>query len=222
MWRRATSSVAIAAWLIVAGIAQAQDANPTNVDTLLEAARGVSPQSAFLVADNIPPGRSTAELRAAVEVAIQRSRTLREDDRTAVDELLALHRELRKHATISIQDRTVLLRQVNQRLTAISQQLSTAARATPQTALPGGQRHILGQQLPPFGQPAAGQNPPGTPPTAAQELIDVIQDTIAPTTWDLRGGQGVIRFWGPGNALIIRQSSDVHQQLAQLIEDLNP
>ncbi|HEX4150193.1 MAG TPA: hypothetical protein VHY20_14450 [Pirellulales bacterium] len=69
---------------------------------------------------------------------------------------------------------------------------------------------------------------PGQPPGAAtqppidhgQELLELIQATIVPTTWDVQGGNGVVRYWAPGHALIIRQTGDVHEQLGRLLMDM--
>jgi hypothetical protein len=50
--------------------------------------------------------------------------------------------------------------------------------------------------------------------------LELIQDTIAPTTWDVHGGHGVVRYWAPGHALIIRQTGDVHEQLGRLLMEM--
>lgn len=79
-------------------------------------------------------------------------------------------------------------------------------------------RGVLAQQAP----PAAAAQPANPQPPAdhSRELVEVIQDTISPETWDTRGGLGVIRYWAPGQALIVRQTGEVHEQLGQLLNDL--
>lgn len=54
----------------------------------------------------------------------------------------------------------------------------------------------------------------------AQELIELIQNTIAPHTWDVNGGHGVIRYFAPGQVLVIRQSGGVHGQVGDAIQNL--
>jgi hypothetical protein len=51
-----------------------------------------------------------------------------------------------------------------------------------------------------------------------EELIEAIISTVAPDTWDARGGIGSIAPLA--NMLIVRQTSDIHQQLAQLLDEL--
>jgi hypothetical protein len=54
----------------------------------------------------------------------------------------------------------------------------------------------------------------------AQELVDLIQTTIAPHTWDVNGGHGVIRYFAPAQVLVIRQSGGVHGQVGQALQNL--
>jgi hypothetical protein len=51
----------------------------------------------------------------------------------------------------------------------------------------------------------------------SDELIELIQDSIAPDTWDVRGGQGSIRYYRPNPALIIRQTSEVHGNVGDVL-----
>jgi hypothetical protein len=52
------------------------------------------------------------------------------------------------------------------------------------------------------------------------QLVDLIQQTIAPQSWDVNGGLGTAYYWRPGRALVIRQTGGVHDQLADLLEQL--
>jgi hypothetical protein len=47
----------------------------------------------------------------------------------------------------------------------------------------------------------------------ARELIDLIQSTIAPESWDVAGGRGTIRYYSRNPALVIRQTAEVHEQI---------
>jgi general secretion pathway protein D len=67
----------------------------------------------------------------------------------------------------------------------------------------------------PFGPPSVGggiQN--------FQPLIELIQGTVAPETWDLLGGQGAIRPFETNLSLVISQTQEVHDQIADLLEQL--
>lgn len=54
-----------------------------------------------------------------------------------------------------------------------------------------------------------------------EQLVDLIQKTIAPATWDVLGGPGSIYYWRSGHSLIIRQTDEVHGDIVNLIEQLN-
>jgi uncharacterized membrane protein YgcG len=54
----------------------------------------------------------------------------------------------------------------------------------------------------------------------SDELIELIQDVIAPESWDVRGGPGSARYYRPNPALIIRQTSEVHGDVSGTIEKL--
>ena len=180
-----------------------------SLDQLLESAVTVAPQSAS--AATLPPlARSADELREAVSKLLATKDNTASVDAASVSELVKLHRELKNDAAMPAHERVHWQRRVTDRLTAMRQEL--------QRRLPSGRQNILAQVPGNIFQP--GQTGGGTATDPAEELIDIIQETIAPATWDIRGGQGVIRFWGPGSALIIRQSGDAHQALAQLIDDL--
>jgi hypothetical protein len=68
----------------------------------------------------------------------------------------------------------------------------------------------------------AGQNPlPAAPPVDyGQDLVELIEATIAPSSWDTNGGAGTIRYFGPLRVLVVRQTSEVHGQLGDLLPQL--
>ncbi|HUT10711.1 MAG TPA: hypothetical protein VMY42_09455 [Thermoguttaceae bacterium] len=53
-----------------------------------------------------------------------------------------------------------------------------------------------------------------------QELVELIQQTIAPTTWDVNGGTGTIYYWRPGRAIVVRQQEEIHRQIGDVIQQL--
>lgn len=79
---------------------------------------------------------------------------------------------------------------------------------------------ILGQQLPNMNPLFGQQNGRGIatgPIDHSQQLIDVIQRCLAPNTWDVNGGQGVVHYYAPSKALVVRQTSEMHEQLQRVI-----
>jgi type II secretory pathway component GspD/PulD (secretin) len=61
------------------------------------------------------------------------------------------------------------------------------------------------------------ENPKGT---LQEELIRLIMSTIAPTTWRDVGGQGTIEYYPLGMALVIAQTPDIQEQVADLLAAL--
>jgi len=88
---------------------------------------------------------------------------------------------------------------------------------------------MMGQPGPGRGgmMPGGGMGGPGMPGAAnaqpddyGQDLVDLIQRTIAPGTWDVNGGAGSAYYWHPGRAMIIMQTGEVHDQIADLLLQL--
>jgi len=67
----------------------------------------------------------------------------------------------------------------------------------------------------PFGPPAVGGGQANFGP-----LIDLIQGTVAADTWDAVGGQGAIRQFDTNLSLVVSQTQEVHDQIADLLEQL--
>lgn len=82
---------------------------------------------------------------------------------------------------------------------------------------------ILAQQMPNvnplFGQ-QGGRGIATRPVDNSQQLMDVITSCIAPTTWDVNGGQGAARYYAPSQALVVRQTSEIHEQLLRILPKL--
>jgi len=72
----------------------------------------------------------------------------------------------------------------------------------------------------PGAQGLAGQQGAGTAVASddnGEMLVDLIQKTIAPNSWDVNGGPGVIYYWHPGRALVISQTNDVHDLIGGVL-----
>lgn len=53
----------------------------------------------------------------------------------------------------------------------------------------------------------------------AQQLIDVITQTIEPHTWQENGGRGSIRYFAPLHVLVVRNTARVHEQIGGALGD---
>lgn len=73
-----------------------------------------------------------------------------------------------------------------------------------------------------FGNVAGGATSGGNAAAreSAQQLMDVITGSIQPESWEDHGGTGVIRYFALGHALVITATSDVHNGVGNLIEQL--
>ena len=54
----------------------------------------------------------------------------------------------------------------------------------------------------------------------AQQLIELIQRTIRPNSWDVHGGQGSMFYFRPLMALVVRATSEVHGDVGGLLRAL--
>jgi hypothetical protein len=61
---------------------------------------------------------------------------------------------------------------------------------------------------------------PTAPPDYGQDLVELIEATIAPGSWDSQGGPGSIRYYSPLRVIVVRQTSEVHEQLGDLLPQL--
>ncbi|TWU54611.1 Bacterial type II and III secretion system protein [Rubripirellula tenax] len=88
--------------------------------------------------------------------------------------------------------------------------------------------NVLGQYSPMGAQGSFGMgNPPGGGGGAGgasfanfDSLIELIQTTVVPDTWDLLGGPSTMREYAQNLSLVISTTSDVHDQIADLLESL--
>ena len=68
----------------------------------------------------------------------------------------------------------------------------------------------------PFGPPSIG----GGGQTNFGPLIELIQSTVAQETWDTTGGPGAIRPFQTNLSLVVSQTQEVHEEIANLLEQL--
>lgn len=53
-----------------------------------------------------------------------------------------------------------------------------------------------------------------------QALVDLIEATIAPESWDVNGGPGTIKYWPAWHVLVVRQTDEVHEQLGGVVHGM--
>jgi hypothetical protein len=70
-------------------------------------------------------------------------------------------------------------------------------------------------ELPDAADPA-GQGGAALPDTGWQ-LVELIQRVVAPDFWDRQGGPGAIRYFAMRRVLVVRATSDVHEQVRDLL-----
>lgn len=137
---------------------------------------------------------------------------------------IVLHRRLQADDTLPAADRARFLRTLAGRLSRW--RAAMADRGVP--GLPAASRPnmnagpgVLAQVAPVgAGQPPAAGMPGQVLLDNSRELIELIEATIAPQTWDTVGGNGAVRYWSPGHALVVRQTGDVHEQITRLLWQL--
>lgn len=83
---------------------------------------------------------------------------------------------------------------------------------------------VLRQVNQAVGRPANPQgvagNAQGLPLDYGPQLVELIQRTISPNSWDVNGGASTIQYWRPGMALVVRAPGDVHDELSPLLLQL--
>lgn len=194
-----------------------------------------------------PLPTSKASLEASVRQSLRRwAGVTDERAHLAAGELLELYWKLRADRSLVPSTRTQLQMKVRWRLVRLAEQISrhharqarsaSGLGAKPTMSVPGatrlsqGRPTWLGQAGPggwgpgyrQQGQPAAALGPAGNVgvPDYGPALVDLIQRTIAPDSWDIRGGAGSIYYWRPGRALVVRQTTEVHEAVEDALGQL--
>ena len=138
------------------------------------------------------------DYRATMVATAERSKASPQD---AVPRLVSLYLQLEDQPDLSSAERSRMRRSVEGRLVKQLEHLVRNKR----------QRDRASRS------PLEGGGPNAA---AAQQLIDLIVNTIAPDSWRQNGGLGSISFYPNNPALVIRQSQHVHEQVAELLQAL--
>ncbi len=181
--------------------------------------------------------RTGRKLLAAVRESLARLVDPKNEQlEAAVEELLYVYQELREDSEMAGSQREYYSKKVAYRLEQLSLELKKRiarnkrlGKSKPPERVRGHGEvaENLGQQAAPAG--GAPMTPNGSGMVGrrrapnddyGQQLVDLIQKTIAPSTWDVHGGLGVIYYWRPGRALVVRQTGEVHEQMGDALDQL--
>ena len=182
----------------------------------------------------VKPSRTGRELAAATHDALARwAKVTDQQLGLAAAEFIGLYRELQADTKLARSQSQPLLAKLRGRLLAIQHRTEKRVavakrlakqRSRPQSVQPAAEQHAPLAQQGGFGQGFGGQGR-GWQGFGGQDngeqLIELIQQTIAPATWDINGGAGAIYYWRPGHALVIRNRAEVHERVGGLLEQMN-
>ena len=186
------------------------------------------------------PLRTGPELRDAVRAALRRwARPSDKEADLAAREFLVLFGELQQDNRLAMSQREELRNKIRGRLLNLAQQINKrvaiqrrlARSKQPESVDAAGKNDVLAQ----WG--GAGRGGMGGPMMGGgmmgggfgagpvnddhgQEQVELIQQTIAPTTWDVNGGPGSIYYWRPGRAIVVRQMGEVHGQIGDVLQQM--
>lgn len=59
-----------------------------------------------------------------------------------------------------------------------------------------------------------------TQPDYGKDLVELIERTISPDTWDVNGGPGSIVYYQPLHVIVVRQTGEIHEQLGGVLGQL--
>ncbi len=184
--------------------------------------------------------RTGRELSEAAHAAMRHwAKATDQEADTAAQELLGIYREIQQDTRMARSQRETLRLTVRARLDQLSTQISKriakggtrlrVAAAKPTAAV----KSVAADTSQPraavlagVGVPAAGAAGGGAAGQNAnadngQQLVDLIQNTISPKSWDVNGGACSIYYWQQQHAIVVRATGDVHGQISDTIEQLN-
>jgi hypothetical protein len=182
--------------------------------------------------ETVPLDKQVISLLQRTAKALE-SRSIEPDEEADFRALAAAMELLKADRTILAGERVRLEGLVRIRLRhaadTLTRQEAREAKSKPVARLPDAPPlTILAQQLPGGGGQGPGQafaggigtQQPVDTEKQAEKLIDLIQSIISPNSWDVNGGQGVIRYWSLGHGLVIRNTHAEHDKVGDVLEQL--
>ena len=156
-------------------------------------------------------GRDRDELRAAYRSVMRKSAARAKPvPADVVPPLVALYKELRVVRGMSYAEKSRLRHGVESRL---EQQLDKLLRERVRHQRQSRRADYLARKQDRKGRPTRSLAGGGSAAARAQELIDLIQTVIQPDSWEINGGNGRIYYFSLLQALVVRQTAEVHHEL---------
>lgn len=202
-------------------------AEPEPAAANAQSAVGVQAEPTAVQADSsAAPAEETLtppQLRAVVRAALKRTAPLlKSAPEQAAVELLPLYTQVREHPEMVKEDRDryggVLRsrlrnigRTIEKRLAESAGDAEAAASADDPSAA-GRESASLAEQAGAPGGRAVRDN--------GQELVELIQSTIAPEHWDVNGGPGSIFYYAPLRVLVVRASGTAQEAVGGVVNGL--
>ena len=208
------------------------------------AVSAVSEGPATMAEEPIIPFRTGRELHEAARESLRRwARAEDHQLELAAKDLMVIFRELEADSELALALREPLLGKVRGRLAELARRLEYQAAVKRRLAREsrrdgvgavddrqplaqfgggfGGGLGGMGLQQGMGGGPLMGMGGQGQNDDHGEQLVDLIQTTIRPNTWERVGGPGSIYYWRPGRAIVVRQMGDVHDDIADVLQQLN-
>ncbi len=163
-----------------------------------------------------------AKLRRSVGDALRRQATApAEEQASALKALTAQYRALEADASLPENERQQLQTIVRNRLDRQAAKLKRQAARKPAGKAANPAQAVAGAA-------GRGQGPAASPgrtsgaagADGADELLDLIENTIRPSSWESRGGRGTMRYFSPRQLLVVRQTDEVHEQIDAALDRL--
>ncbi|MGE0605490.1 MAG: hypothetical protein AB7O62_00075 [Pirellulales bacterium] len=186
------------------------------------------PDSTTVVAsDEAPPDdvtkigiskqRTAGELREAVHATLKRTAAkIKSDPHAAADELLPLFVEIKLDKELIKEDRDKYANVVRLRLLKIRDQVQADAKKSQQKSARDKSNGITASSAEQPGNAAGGL----AQQDLGQELVELIERTIKPESWESNGGNGVIIYFASLHVLVIRQTDEVHEAIGGVVHGL--
>ncbi len=174
---------------------------------------------AVAVDDQAASPPTPRELRQSISEALrQEATTTGAEHDQALRALVDVFEKLAADRQLPENERGSRIGQVRARLAHGADQLLLAQRGG------AGRRQAAGNRnAPRAAAGAAGSSGAGGQQLAnddSDQLIDLIQRTIAPGSWEANGGRGTIMYFPTKQVLVIRQTGEVHDQFRDLLQQL--
>ena len=207
-------------------------------------ALSASPSEGVAPVDSVTPSQSRSaeplasprtgrELEEAARAALRHWAGVSDKQAdTAAREFVVLYKELQQDTRLARSQREEVRVKVRSRLSLLAQQIAKrnsqetrVSKSEAKSVRVGQDTKVLAQAGAGFGMGGAGPAAQGgggvANDDAGEDLVALIQQTIAPKTWEANGGPGTISYWRTQRAIVARTTQDVHEEISDVLEQLN-